>query len=415
MKVITGGLLIDGTGRDPVPNASLVIDDDGRVVEAGALDSLPSGAEVVDVAGKTIMPGIIDCHAHLFVDVKPMHEQALEPMTLRTFQAAQNARATLDAGVTSIRDPGGTPLGFKMAAEQGLFPSPRMRISVTVLSQTGGHADPLLPSGINQPLLPLGNSVEWPNGVCDGEAEVRKATRSMFRAGADFIKLCSTGGVLSASDEPGATQFTREEIAVMVYEAAAVGKVCAAHAQAREGIRNAVLAGVQSIEHAVYVDESICAEMKTRGTFAVPTLVASLWVVRKAEQYPGSVLPQSLRKIQEIGPDHRAGFEMALESGVRIAFGTDSGVGPHGTNLEELRLMVESGMTPMQALVSATKTASECARMDADVGTLEPGKLADLLVVDGNPMEDISIMEDKVNLLMIMQGGRAHKDLVTAG
>ena len=413
MKVIAGGLLIDGTGRDPVPNAGVVIDGDGRIVEVGVQDSLPAGAQVVDVSGKTIMPGIIDCHSHLSVDLRPMQEQALEPMTLRVLQAAQNARATLDAGVTSVRDPGGTPLGFKMAAEQGLIPAPRMRIAVTILSQTGGHADMLLPSGLHQAILPLGNPLEWPNGVCDGEAEVRKATRSVLRAGADFIKLCSTGGVLSPSDEPGATQFTREEIAVMVYEAAAVGKTCAAHAHALEGIRNAVVSGVQSIEHGVYLDESVCAEMKTRGTYLVPTLVAALWVRRKGEQQPGTVLPQSLRKVREVEGDHRESFPMALESGVRIAFGTDTDVGPHGTNLEELRLMVENGMTPMQAIVSATKTASECARMDSDVGTLEPGKLADLLVVDGNPLNDVALLEDKSNLLMIMQGGSAHKDLVT--
>ncbi len=415
MKALTGGLLIDGTGKEPVANATVVIDDDGRIAWAGQTDSRPADAEVIDVSGMTIMPGLIDCHVHLFVDLKPMHELALVPPSLRVVQASLNARATLDAGITTIRDTGGTPLGFKLAAQRGLIPAPRMKISVSIVSQTGGHTDFLLPGGIQYPLLPSGNELEWPNGVCDGVEEVRKTTRSILRAGADFIKLCSTGGVLSPSDEPGSTQFTREEIAVMVYEAKAQGKTCAAHAQATEGIRNAVESGVESIEHGIYLDESVIEAMKERGTFLVATLVAPLWGERRAEQEPGSVLPESLRKAREVKRYHSESFRLAVESGVRIAMGTDTGVGPHGTNLEELCLMVEHGMEPSQAIVAATKTASECLHMDNDIGTLEVGKLADLLVVNGNPLDDIGLLEDKSNLLMILQGGRPHKDIVTSG
>ncbi len=414
MKALTGGLLIDGTGKDPVPNATVLIDDDGRIAQVGQLDSRPANTEVIDVSGLTIMPGLIDCHVHLFVELKPMQELALVPPSLRVVQASVNAKATLDAGITAIRDTGGTPMGFKLAAQRGLIPAPRMKISVTILSQTGGHTDFLLPGGIRHPLLPSGYEVEWPNGICDGVEEVRKTTRSVLRAGADFIKLCSTGGVLSPSDEPGSTQFTREEIAVMVYEAKAQGKTCAAHAQATEGIRNAVESGVESIEHGIFLDESVIAAMKERGTFLVPTLVAPLWGERRAEQEPGSVLPESLRKAREVQSDHVESFRLAVESGVRIAMGTDTGVGPHGTNLEELRLMVEHGMEPMGAIVAATKTASECLHMDDDIGTLELGKFADLLVVNGNPLDDIGLLEDKSNLLMILQGGRAHKDLLNA-
>ncbi|MDP6513013.1 MAG: amidohydrolase family protein [SAR202 cluster bacterium] len=411
MKVITGGLLIDGTGSEPVPNASVVINDDGRIESVGPLDSKPRGAEVIDASGHTIMPGLIDCHVHMMSEIKPMQERALTPLSLQIIQATQNARATLDAGVTTVRDAGGTPMGFKMAAEQGLVASPRMRISVGALSQTGGHGDSLLPSGVKLSLT--GTSVplpEWPETLADGPEEVRKVVRTVLRAGADFIKLHSSGGVLSPSDEPGATQFTREEIAVMVYEARAQGKTCMAHAQSTEGIRNAVVTGVESIEHGIYLDESVIAEMKERGTFLVPTLVAPVWVIRRAEQQPGSILPQSLRKSKEVQADHMASFRMALESGVRIAMGTDTAVGPHGTNVEELRLMVENGMTPMQSIVASTKTASEAVHMSNDIGTLEAGKLADILVVNGNPLEDISTLEDQDNLRVIMQGGGAHKD-----
>lgn len=413
MKILTGGVLIDGTGADPVPNAGVVIDDDGRISQVGRLTSPPSGAEIIDVAGRTIMPGLIDCHVHFFVDIRPLQELALTPMSLRVIQATLNAKTTLDAGVTSVRDALGSPAGFKTAVEQGLIPAPRMRIAITGLSQTGGHTDFHLPTGILHPLLPGGNPWEWPDGICDGVEEVRKATRSVLRAGADFVKLMSSGGVMSPSDEPTATQFTRAEISVMVEEAAAVGKTAMAHAQSTEGIRNAVECGVESIEHGFYLDESVIAEMKVRGTFLVPTLQALKAVLCRADEQPGSVMPQSVRKAEEAVEAHKKSFRMAVESGVRIAMGTDAGVGEHGTNAEELRLMVENGMTPMQAIVASTRTASECVHIDGEVGTLEPGKVADLLVVDGDPLDDIGILEDRSKLLMILQAGHSYKDLVS--
>jgi len=235
------------------------------------------------------------------------------------------------------------------------------------------------------------------------------AVRQLLRAGADFIKLCSTGGVLSPADEPTHTQFTPEEVAVMVYEARAQGKTCMSHAQGTQGILNAVQAGVESIEHGIYVDEQCIDEMKARGTYLVPTLVAPVWVLRHAERMPGSILPQSIRKTKDVMEDHKANIGEAIRAGVKVAMGTDSGVGHHGSNAEELQLMCEAGMAPMQAIVASTKTASECVHMADDVGTLEPGKLADLLLVDGDPLEDIRILQDKQRLAVIMQGGRIHK------
>ena len=415
MKAITGATLIDGTGSDPVTGATVVIGDDGRIEKVGRGVPLPRAVDVIDVDGRTVMPGLIDCHVHFMIDIEPMHDLALMPLSLKILRAADNAKKTLDAGVTSVRDAGGSPMGLKMAAEQGLIPAPRMKIAVSILSQTGGHGDFLLPSGLHFPMgMPVGTNLpEWPTSVCDGVDEVRKAVRANLRAGADFIKLCSSGGVLSPSDEPTSTQFTREEIAVMVYEAAAVGKTCMAHAQSTEGIRNAVEVGVESIEHGIYLDESVVAEMKLRGTFLVPTLLPGDTLVELAERRPGSVLPQSLRKAKAVFPHHRGSFRLAVESGVRIAMGTDAAVCPHGENASELAVMVGSGMTPMQAIVASTKTASECIHSAADVGTLQPGKLADLLVVDGDPLSDIGMLSDKDRLLMIMQGGRMHKDLIS--
>jgi imidazolonepropionase-like amidohydrolase len=405
---ITNATMIDGTGRDPVPRATLVIEDE-RITQTGAGIDPPRDAEVIDAGGRTLMPGLIDCHVHLYGRVANLQERLLTPPSLALFYGARNALRTLDAGVTTVRDAGGTPAGFRMAIERGLIPGPRMRVSIGALSQTGGHGDSTMPSGVATDVRRSDATAERPNTVVDGPDEARFAVRQLLRAGADFIKIHATGGVMSPSDEPGHTQFTPEELAVMVYEARAAGKTCMSHAQGTQGIKNAIAAGVESIEHGIYVDDEVIAEMKKRGLFLVPTLVAPVWVKRHAERAPGSILPQSLRKTEMVMEDHKRNIGIAIKSGVRVAMGTDSGVGHHGSNAEELALMVEAGMTPMQAIVASTKTASECVHMERNVGTLEPGKLGDLLLVDGDPLDDIAILGDKGRLALILQGGRAHK------
>ncbi len=408
---IVGATLIDGTGADPVRNATILTEGD-RITAAGAGIDPPRDADVIDAEGRTVIPGMIDSHVHLFMQPASMQENLLTPPTLRAFYGARNAKETLDAGFTTVRDAGGAPQGFKMAIDRGLIPGPRIRIAITMLSQTGGHGDATLPSGVRARGGPFANGPEWPENVVNGADEIRRAVRELLRAGADFIKLASTGGVLSPSDEPSHTQFSADEIRVMVEEAAAAGKTAMAHAQGTQGIRNAIEAGVESIEHGIWLDERLIEEMKRRNTFLVPTLVAPLWVLRRSESDPGSVLPQSVRKTKEVMADHKASIARAIAAGARVAMGTDSGVGPHGSNAEELERMVECGMTPMQAIVATTKTASECVHMQGDVGTLEPGKLADLLIVDGDPLADIRILQDRSKLSLIMQGGSAHKDLL---
>ncbi len=407
MQAITGATLIDGRGGDPVANATIVIDDEGRILEAGRDVGVPSDARVRDLGGMTVMPGMIDSHVHFYSGRKTMQERALTPPTLATFEAAENARITLDAGITSVRDAGGSPVGFKLAVERGLIAAPRMQIAITALSQTGGHGDATMPSGVR---MGRGNGVEWPENICDGEDEVRRTVRTVLRAGADFIKLHATGGVMSPSDEPGSPQFTAEEIAVMVYEAAQHGKTCMAHAQATLGIKNAVVAGVESIEHGIFLDDEVIDEMKMRGTFLVPTLHAPRGVLIREEEKPGSVLPQSLRKTHEVLEVHRESIRAAREAGVRIAMGTDAGVGKHGTNAEELQFLTEIGMSAMDAIVATTQVASECIHTADDVGTLQAGKFADLLVIDGNPLDDIAILQDQSKMPLVMIGGVAHRD-----
>ena len=275
--VIRATTLIDGTGADPVRGRFIVIEDG---VITGITADVPKGAEVIDVGDLTILPGLIDCHVHLAVAQDTIQERLLTPLSFNTATALVAARTTLEAGFTTVRDAGFTTRGIKMAVERGLFPGPRMRIAVTPLSQTGGHGDSMTPSGVN--IWP--GDPERPNGVVDGIVGVRRATREVLRAGADQIKIMTSGGVLSPNDEPSATGFSPEEIAAVVYEAHASGKTVMSHAQATQGIKNAVAAGIESIEHGIYLDEEACAAMKKRGTYLVATLIAPLWVLRRAEK-----------------------------------------------------------------------------------------------------------------------------------
>jgi imidazolonepropionase-like amidohydrolase len=407
--VITGATLIDGSGTEPLRNASVVIEGE-RIVAAGAGIDPPRDAEMIDAAGMTLMPGMIDCHVHLTSNADSLQERMLTPYSLQIAQAFANARLTLDCGFTTVRDAGGTPRGVKMAIDRGMFPGPRLRIAVAALSQTGGHGDSTMPSGA---ITRIGDP-EHPNWVVDGVEDVRKATREILRAGADQIKVHTSGGVMSPNDEPGATGFSPDEIAVIVYEARAAGKTVMAHAQAAQGIRNAVLGGIASIEHGIYLEDDVIEEMKRRGTYLVATLVAPVWVIRRSERDPGSVPPYAVRKSLEVKTAHHDSFKRAYAAGVPIAMGTDTGVGPHGSNAEELAFMVEAGMTPMEALVATTKTAAECSRVGHAVGTIEVGKFADLLLVDGDPLTDIAVLQNREKLALIMKGGIAHKNTLGA-
>jgi imidazolonepropionase-like amidohydrolase len=400
------GTLIDGTGADPVRGATVVFD--GNTISAVVREgSVPRDAQVIDAEHLTIMPGMIDCHVHLGSSTWGLQERLLMPFSLIVAHALNHARITLESGFTSVRDASGTPRGVKMALDQGLYPGPRVRIAVSPLSQTGGHGDSVMPNGAS-----IRAVSELPNTVVDGVEGVRRAAREVLRAGADQIKVHTSGGVMSPNDEPGATGFSPDEIAAIVYEARAAGKTVMAHAQATQGIKNAVLGGINSIEHGIFLDEEVVDEMKRRGTWFVPTLVAPLWIVRRAEKDPSSVPPYALRKAREVLAAHQASFRLAVERGVRIAMGTDTGVGPHGSNAEELERMVEGGMTPMQAIVATTRSAAECSRIAHLTGTLEVGKRADVLGVEGDPLADIRILQNRDKLALIVRDGITFKSAI---
>jgi imidazolonepropionase-like amidohydrolase len=291
--------------------------------------------------------------------------------------------ATLRGGITTIRDAGGADLGTRVALEQGLIAGPRMQISLTMISQTGGHGDDWLASGQSVGLFNVHPG--RPSGIVDGPDEMRRKVRELVRAGADVIKVATSGGVLSPRDDPRHAHFAPDELEVLVREAAAAGRWVMSHAQGSEGIKNAVRAGIRSIEHGIYLDDQAIALMLQRGTYLVPTLVAPRGVVKAADA--GMAIPEaSLAKAKEVIDIHFDSFRRAVAAGVKVAMGTDSGVTPHGRNLEELALMEQGGMTPAQVLTATTRTAAELMGLEKDSGTIEAGKRADLVVVDGDPM-----------------------------
>jgi imidazolonepropionase-like amidohydrolase len=385
--LFTGARILDGSGADPA-EADLVIED-GRIVEIGpGLD----GDERVDLAGKAVLPGLFDCHTHVLVSSIDEMRNLQTPFSYRFYQAAENLLSTIRIGITSVRDAGGADLGIKQAVEDGLIPGPRMQVSLSMLSQTGGHGDSWMVSGGALDFFPRHPGV--PDTIVDGPDEMRRKVRELIRMGADVIKVATSGGVLSPRDKPTHAHFRLEELQVLVEEANAAGIWVMAHAQATPGIKNAIRAGIRSIDHGIYLDDEAIEMMLARGTWLVPTLVAPRGVLDAADA--GAAIPDaSLAKAREVIDIHRASFAKAVEAGVKVAMGTDSGVTPHGNNLRELQLMVEGGMTPMQALVATTRSAAELMGLDDELGTLEPGKRADLVVVDGDPLE-LSTLDQRI-------------------
>jgi len=409
-QLIKNGLLIDGNGGE-AKKGQVVVTEDERIVYVGPEAGYsPAGDEVVvDAAGGTVLPGLIDTHVHMMMEYAPLSERLTTPFSFMYYQAANYLKNTLHAGVTSVRDALGTDLGVKKAVEEGLIPGPRLQLSINALTITGGHGDGYTVSGNAFDILPSGYP-GMPSGKCDGVEEVRKKTREMLRAGAEVIKVHATGGVLSATDHPEFTQFSLEELKVIVEEGRfRKGVKVMAHAQGAEGIKNAIRAGVHSIEHGIFLDDEAIELMLENGTFLVPTLLAPVAVLESAAEVG---MPDSaVAKSKEVIEHHKASFTKAYKAGVKIAMGTDAGVMKHGTNLRELGLMKDAGMSPMDTIVASTKTAAECLGWEDKVGTLEQGKLADIVVVKGNPLEDIYSLANNDNIQVVIKNGKVEKNL----
>ena len=410
MKALVGARLIDGTGAGPLPDAVVLIDGE-RIAAVGprAAVRLPAGAEVVDVSGMTLMPGLIDCHDHLAskgYDL-PRRWGLDEPVSLQHLRTAYVLAQTLAAGYTCVRDAGGLDAGFKMAIEEGLYPGPRLVLSVNIISPTGGLADRVSGSGHNH----THEDPRLPSGVADGVDGVRAKVREMSRVGADVIKFATTGGASSRPRHgPRDIEYTPAEVRALVDEARALGYRTMCHAVGGPGLRMAVEAGAGSIEHGCYLaeDPDLLKIMADQGIFLVPTF--------EVYEYHATVsaphMQERARALREI---HRETLHQALAAGVKVVAGTDAGGFVHGDNAGEVELLVEKGMTPMQALQAATGWAAECVGLDQDIGTIQSGKLADLLVVDGDPLGDIRVLRDQDRLMLVMKGGEAYVDLLTSG
>ena len=379
--LFNGGSVFDGTGAAPAP-ADLVIED-GRIIDVGTgLD----GDEAVDCAGKTLLPGLIDCHVHMMATQIDVMRRLQTPFSYNFYMSVRHLQTTLALGITTVRDAGGSDLGLKQAVADGVVPGPRMQVSITMISQTGGHGDTWMPCGAFIPSF-FATHPGRPNNIVDGPHEMRRKVRELVRNGADVIKVATSGGVLSPRDDPRHAHFNDEELDVLVTEATAAHRYVMAHAQATDGIKRAVRAGIRSIEHGIFLDDEAIEMMLEAGTWLVPTLLAPQGVINAASS-GANLTEAALRKAHETVDVHRDSIRRAVEAGVKVAMGTDCPVSPHGTNLEELELMVKhGGMTPEAALTAATSSAATLLGVDDELGTIEPGKRADLVVVDGDALE----------------------------
>ncbi len=410
-RVLTGATLIDGTGAIPVSDAALVIDGE-RIIAAGPRTGLtwPPDADVVDVSGRTVIPGLIDAHDHM-----ASHGYALatrwgldEPASTAHLRTARVLAETLAMGYTTVRDAGGLDAGFKVAIEHGLIAGPRLVLGIQIISPTGGIGDRVSPSGHEccaayDPLLP--------RSVGNGPDEVRAVVRTIVRAGADVIKTATTGGASSrAGHGPRDAAFSLEEMQALVAESHALGRRVMCHALGGPGLRTALAAGVDSIEHGCYLDEEpeLMAKMAAQGTFFVPTLTVYVY-------HRESVAPHVRARAIDLHPHHLASIRRALELGVPIAAGTDAGGHGHPKNALELRYLVEAGLTPMQALRAATQWAARCLGLERELGTLEKGRLADVVVVNGNPLDDVRVLLDPGRIELVLKGGAVCADRRPSG
>ncbi|MFF0448904.1 amidohydrolase family protein [Streptomyces sp. NPDC004609] len=393
--LIHSGTVFDGTGAGPRP-ADVVLEDD-RILDIGTgLD----GDLAVDATGLTVLPGLIDCHVHTVLSGADRLGMMEEPFSYQFFAAARNLRRTLDCGITTVRDAGGADLGVKAALADGLIEGPDVVAAITVLGQTGGHTDGWLANG--ECLRLLTPHPGRPDMIVDGPAEMRVRVRELVRAGADVIKVCTSGGVLSPRDDPRHAHFDDEELAVCVAEAARAGLAVMAHAQGAEGVRNAVRAGARSIEHGIHLDDTAIGMMADAGVWLVPTLLAPIALTERMDA--GAAFPEAVvRKARDVVEVHRASVRRAAEAGVRIAMGTDSGVFPHGSNLRELELLHAAGLDGPAVLRAATSSAAELLGLGDRTGTLAPGRRADLLLLAGDPFD---FAEYRSRVRVVFQRGR---------
>jgi len=406
--VLKAARLFDGKSNALV-SPGIVVVKDGKIVAAGTSAAIPAGSEVIDLGDATLLPGFIDAHTHLTGEYKVDFKQAMldelqKPIPEEALDSSVNARVTLMAGVTTVRDVGSSDyldVGLRNAINAGVVPGPRMLVSSYAIGATGGHCDE---TGFRAGLF--GKETGPEQGVINGADEARRAVRLAHKYGATIIKTCATGGVLSLADAVDTPQLTQEELNAIVDEAHALRLKTAAHAHGAEGAKRAIRAGIDSIEHGSFLDNEALDMMKQRGTFYVPTLMASQGLqerIDRGDAIPGPILVKAQAAIAAI---HQT-FRNALAKGVKIGLGTDAAVYPHGRNTEEFHQMVDLGMKPIDALKAGTSADAELLGLADKIGTLEAGKLADVVAVPGDPLQNIRQTE---HVFFVMKEGVIYKN-----
>jgi imidazolonepropionase-like amidohydrolase len=401
--MILKGRLIDGIGRRA--EQAIVEVRDNRILRV-EMNPGPGEAADLDAGQMTIMPGLIDAHVHLWgTRTMDYFHRLVVPEEVSLLRAAQDLNKLLDGGYTSIRDAGSRAgLFLRNAVNEGTLRGPRIKTPRLIINQTGGHLD--------KHFIPL-EEAKGKKTVCriaDGPDQCRQAVREQFREGADFIKICVTGGLTGEKETPEEMQFTEEEIRAIVDEAQRKNAKVSAHAQGLNGTKKAVDLGVQWIEHGVFLDEELCEAMVRRNVILTPTLAISHKFATEGERYGAPTW--AVEKAKRVLDIHFRSFDLGHRFGVKMAAGTDfSGAPmlPHGKNAFELELMVKAGYSPMEALLAATRIGSETLGMEKELGSIEAGKLADLIVVDGDPLQDIRILQDSSRISLVMKGGEILK------
>jgi len=406
ITVLANAFLIDCTGKEPVDGAAVVIEGERieDVIRSGKVGPLEGNVETLDLKGRTLMPGLTDAHVHVCaVEGNIAEQHRHNPPSLVIAKALRRIEQALMQGYTTVRDAGGADYGLREAVSSGLFPGPRMLVSGRVLSQTGGHGDKRRRS---EWIEPFDCCVGMVGVIADGPDEVRKAAREQLRHDIDQLKIMASGGAMSPGDELDTTQYTVDEMRAAVEEARVVGKYVLAHAYSPSAVRNALQAGVRSIEHGNLIDEAGAKEIKKAGAYLVPTMITYEAIWREGKRY--GITEHQLQKINMARERSVEGLAHAYRAGCKIGSGSDllGDMQAHRTVELELKGQV---MKPMEVLLSATRVNADLFRMDKEIGSVEPGKYADLIVIKGNPLEDLRVFQNQDNLHLIMKGGAIYK------
>ena len=385
---------------EEVESSQCVLIEDGLIKEISSKINAKDDVKVIDGNDKFLLPGFIDCHTHIFAKGFHKEENMANPLGSHFYNAVPHSLQTINAGVTTIRDCGSADLGFKLAQQRKLFVAPKVHLSITPLVMTGGHFDLLLPSGWDMEIMYPG----FPKGRCDGVEEVLKKTREVKRAGADFIKVMCSGGVLTTNTSPEFAQFNKKELKTIVNEASANNMKVSAHCHSLKGMNNCIDAGFSSIEHGTFIDRKTASRMAENDVSLVPTLLVHQFLYKNGFPAWDNYAEEKTQKLSEIVKVHKENISIAYDEGVNILMGTDSGVIPHGHNLEELIHLTDIGMSEDETIASGTVKAAEFIGKD-NLGLVKENYIADLILVNSNPLDDISILSDNDNILNVIQDG----------